>query len=85
MHQIKFYRVQSLPQEGSDQKGEIGSLYFLHDDLNNFNDLYVCIGDYEFESYSAHLYWADDPEGGSGGGSWEGGETGEPIDLSNYL
>lgn len=85
MQQIKFYRVQSLPQEGSGQKGEIGSLYFLHDDLNNFNDLYVCIGDYEFESYSAHLYWADDPEGGSGGGSWEDSETGEPIDLSNYL
>jgi hypothetical protein len=86
MQQIKFYRVTELPTAESGQPCEVGSLYFVHDDLNNFNDLYVCIGEYQFESYSGHLYWSDGEEGGGWeNGDWVDGETGEPIDLSKYL
>lgn len=86
MQQIKFYRVSALPTAESGQPCEVGSLYFVHDDLNDFNDLYVCIGEYQFESYSGHLYWSDGEEGGGWeNGDWVDGETGEPIDLSNYL
>ena len=86
MQQIKFYRVTSLPTAESNQTCEVGSLYFVHDDVNNFNDLYVCTGEYQFESYSGHLYWSDGSDGGFGeGGSWGDDDTGESIDPSLYL
>jgi len=86
MQQIKFYRVTSLPTAELNQPCEVGSLYFVHDDANNFNDLYVCTGEYTFESYSGHLYWSDGSDGGSGGGdSWVDGDTGESIGPSLYL
>lgn len=78
MHQIKFYRTDNLPSIG-----EIGSFYFLHEDINS---LYVCInnsGDQniDYENYSGHTYWSDD--------SWsdgEGGSTETPSTPSNlYL
>lgn len=77
MEQIKFYRVTTLPEQG-----EVGSMYFVHEDENDLNQLYVCTAIDKFESYSGYTFWSD------GVGGEEGGEGGDPswgVDLSNYL
>ena len=80
MHQIKFYRTESLPE-----KGEIGSFYFLHGDINS---LYVCIsatGDTaaDYEDYSGHTYWeSDDWTGGGSSGDEPYVPTGVYLPLT---
>lgn len=78
MHQIKFYRVETLPEQG-----EVGSLYFVHEDATDFNNLYVCTASDKFESYSGYTFWSDGIEGEEG--EWGEGGSGEAIDLSKYL
>jgi hypothetical protein len=80
MHQIKFYRTERLPE-----KGEIGSFYFLHGDINS---LYVCIsatGDTaaDYEDYSGHTYWeSDDWTGGGSSGDEPNVPTGAYLPLT---
>lgn len=46
MTQVKFYRVETLPETG-----EVGSIYFVYSS-NDQGRLYVCTGPSTFENYS---------------------------------
>ena len=51
MTQIKFYRVEALPEVG-----EVGSLYFVYGSGGVQSLLYICIGTGLFELYTPDLY-----------------------------
>lgn len=51
MTQIKFYRVETLPEVG-----EVGSLYFVYGSGGVQSLLYICVGDGLFELYTPDLY-----------------------------
>lgn len=51
MTQIKFYRVETLPETG-----EVGSLYFVYGSGGVQSLLYICVGDGLFELYTPDLY-----------------------------
>lgn len=51
MTQVKFYRVETLPEVG-----EVGSLYFVYGSGGVQSLLYICIGAGLFELYTPDLY-----------------------------
>ena len=51
MTQIKFYRVETLPEVG-----EVGSLYFVYGSGGAQSLLYICVGTGLFELYTPDLY-----------------------------
>ena len=51
MTQVKFYRVETLPEVG-----EVGSLYFVYGSGGVQSLLYICVGDGLFELYTPDLY-----------------------------
>lgn len=51
MAQVKFYRVQTLPEVG-----EVGSLYFVYGSGGVQSLLYICVGNGLFELYTPDLY-----------------------------
>ncbi len=83
-HQIKFYRVEKLPDYAD---ACIGSFYFVFDEEDNsFNQLWLA-GPKRYENYSGHATWL----GGGDDSGWDS-STDEPdtpgdgtqVDLSNY-
>lgn len=51
MTQVKFYRVETLPEVG-----EVGSLYFVYGSGGVQSLLYICVGTGLFELYTPDLY-----------------------------
>lgn len=51
MAQVKFYRVETLPETG-----EVGSLYFVYGSGGVQSLLYICVGTGLFELYTPDLY-----------------------------
>jgi hypothetical protein len=51
MAQVKFYRVETLPEVG-----EVGSLYFVYGSGGVQSLLYICVGTGLFELYTPDLY-----------------------------
>lgn len=51
MTQVKFYRVEALPEVG-----EVGSLYFVYGSGGVQSLLYICVGTGLFELYTPDLY-----------------------------
>lgn len=51
MTQVKFYRVETLPEVG-----EVGSLYFVYGSGGVQSLLYICVGNGLFELYTPDLY-----------------------------
>lgn len=51
MTQVKFYRVETLPETG-----EVGSLYFVYGSGGVQSLLYICVGAGLFELYTPDLY-----------------------------
>ena len=51
MTQVKFYRVETLPEIG-----EVGSLYFVYGSGGVQSLLYICVGAGLFELYTPDLY-----------------------------
>ena len=51
MTQVKFYRVETLPETG-----EVGSLYFVYGSGGVQSQLYICVGAGLFELYTPDLY-----------------------------
>lgn len=51
MTQVKFYRVETLPEVG-----EVGSLYFVYGSGGVQSQLYICVGVGLFELYTPDLY-----------------------------
>ena len=51
MTQVKFYRVETLPEVG-----EVGSLYFIYGSGGVQSLLYICVGAGLFELYTPDLY-----------------------------
>ena len=51
MTQVKFYRVETLPEVG-----EVGSLYFVYGSGGVQSLLYICVGAGLFELYTPDLY-----------------------------
>ena len=51
MTQVKFHRVQTLPETG-----EVGSLYFVYGSGGAQSLLYICVGTGLFELYTPDLY-----------------------------
>jgi hypothetical protein len=51
MTQIKFYRVETLPETG-----EVGSLYFVYGSGGVQSMLYICVGSGLFELYTPDFY-----------------------------
>lgn len=51
MTQVKFYRVEALPEVG-----EVGSLYFVYGSGGVQSQLYICVGTGLFELYTPDLY-----------------------------
>lgn len=82
MQQIKFYRTPTLPTASGDY--EVGSLYFYHNDIDGYNELYLCKSKtdsgYEFENYSGNSFWESSWEDTSGGGSGSGNGSGNGGD-----